>query len=256
MNTIFENTKLTESSRKRLNFFWKIEELQLFVILEMIKRCSCEVFMDIGANVGFYSLAVRQHFPAAKILCFEPTPGTFNELVLNIRANQYDKDIDPLRLALSSSSGKARFLDFGESSGKNGIQSTSIHRKQPDTFELEAEINRLDNLVDFSGTRIAIKIDTEGHELDVLIGANTILSDNLCLVQIETGHHKTCQDVIGYLGTIGYRRVFGIGPDEYFSNDEIVSDSFMVSVLEAALTELVTNRWTRRRSNQSDDTNS
>src|SRR4030095_6844939 len=43
--------------------------------------------LDIGANVGYFSLFISQKFPKAKIFSFEPFPGTFKRLSDNITRN-------------------------------------------------------------------------------------------------------------------------------------------------------------------------
>ena len=65
------------------------------------------VFVDIGANVGLFSLYVAATAPAARILAIEPEPGNFARLAFNIAANP-EVQITPLQLALGDAKARRR----------------------------------------------------------------------------------------------------------------------------------------------------
>ncbi len=67
------------------------------------------VFVDIGANVGLFSLYVAATAPAARILAIEPEPGNFARLAFNIAANP-EVQITPLQLALGDVEGTAEIV--------------------------------------------------------------------------------------------------------------------------------------------------
>ena len=67
------------------------------------------VFVDIGANVGLFSLYVAATAPAARILAIEPEPGNFARLAFNIAANP-EVQITPLQLALGDAEGTAEIV--------------------------------------------------------------------------------------------------------------------------------------------------
>ncbi len=67
------------------------------------------VFVDVGANVGLFSLYVAATAPAARILAIEPEPGNFARLAFNIAANP-GVPIVPLSLALGDAEGTAEIV--------------------------------------------------------------------------------------------------------------------------------------------------
>lgn len=60
-----------------------------------------EVFLDIGANLGWYSLALGRHCPTSRIYAFEPIPSTVEMLEKNIRLNRLG-NIEVIRMGLFS----------------------------------------------------------------------------------------------------------------------------------------------------------
>lgn len=125
-------------------------------------------FIDIGANVGIYSAALS----AAKrkrIRCvaFEPIPSTVEVLERTFALNGLENyEIAPI--ALSSRAGKLRLSNFG--GGANNFWLRTANTRVP---TLEVATRTLDEWVASRSTGLpaAIKIDVEGHELEVLKGA-------------------------------------------------------------------------------------
>ena len=143
------------------------------------------VVLDIGANVGDYSAAILRVFPKAKIFAFEPSSYALTVLQERFKGND-SVTIVPYALG-SSNSMKTLWSDVAGS----GLASLSKRRLNPfDTgFNVseQVEVITLDSWVD--NTKILpsfIKIDVEGHELDVLKGGSKTLS-KVHLVQFEFG---------------------------------------------------------------------
>ena len=63
------------------------------------------LFVDIGANVGMYSIWVAGS-TSAHVICFEPVPQTFLALNQNIRLNRLDRLIDPCQVAIGDADGE------------------------------------------------------------------------------------------------------------------------------------------------------
>lgn len=83
-------------------------------------------------------------------------------------------------LAISDSTGSVRFGSHTPMSGVNGIVSTSIHDAAlfPESYDVQA--TSLDKLEDIQGNVLGIKIDVEGHELQVIDGACALLKGKPC----------------------------------------------------------------------------
>jgi FkbM family methyltransferase len=146
------------------------------------------VFVDVGANVGGYSLRLRRHYPSAKILAIEPNPKTFTKL----RHAICDEKTVLIDKGLGATEGTLPFFDRRDCDGSSGHGSlyeaviTGIHKV--DTVRVDVPITTLDRIVQEQVlNRISLlKIDTEGHELAVLRGAENSLRKGLIdVIQLE-----------------------------------------------------------------------
>lgn len=243
----FDDISLLENSKKRLGFFMKIEEVQLAVFLFFAKTTTPELFIDIGSNVGFYSLVFKKYYPEAKTLAFEPTPDTFEELQLNFSLNPNLKaGVQLLNLGVSSSRAKINFIDFGDMSGRNAIENTSIHSKPESVKTIKVNTILLDDFIGVVHGNCLLKIDTEGHEIEVLRGGKGFLSSHNCVLQIEEGYAKSSALIRDILQSYGYNKLLHIGPDSYYSNiPNLFDPPAMIGLVEAALNFLVEHRWNK-----------
>jgi FkbM family methyltransferase len=131
------------------------------------RMCDGFVFLDIGANIGGYSLFVSAHAgPTARVLAFEPQPDIYERLVYNLRLNPFPT-VKALACAVADKDGELTlFIDpnnKGESSVKvmSGVTtagSIKVPSKKLLTLLEEQGFDRVD----------AAKLDTEGAE-DIIL---------------------------------------------------------------------------------------
>ena len=139
-----------------------------------------DTFVDVGANIGFYSLMAAKYNPEVKVVCFEPLPASFKYLKANILANGAT-NIDAHQIALSDKSGTTTFyysINPKFPFVKDQLTSTgSLDKQQADRTSLlesaDVEQMTLDQFVNTfkSGQIDLIKLDTEATEHFVLDGA-------------------------------------------------------------------------------------
>ncbi len=148
------------------------------------------VLFDVGANIGSYSKEIIKIFDLEKysLFSFEPSLYTFNILSKNIKTNN---NIRLINIGLSNIAQKLTlyndFLGCGDSSViKRNLESINrdfnlseeINLTTLDIFATENEIDQIDLL----------KIDVEGHELNVLEGAaNFLRNRKIKFIQFEFG---------------------------------------------------------------------
>ena len=168
-------------------------------------------FIDIGANIGNHTLGLQNCFSHCH--AFEPNPRTFRLLKANMaeRAN-----VTCHLLALSDVAGEADFdLDF-VNSGKSHIVASELATTVASNASLiKVKTEKLDDIFDPPPRIGFIKIDVEGHEMEVLRGATNILRDQKPSLLIEVlaseihGGRAACLD---FLRDIGYDSFQNIEP--------------------------------------------
>lgn len=132
---------------------------------------SAEVFVDVGANIGFYTCLAR--LADKHVIAVEPLPKNLEYLYANILANNWN-DIEVFPVGLSERPGLAT-LYGGSSTGASLIGSWAGSSK---LFRRIISVSTLDILlgVRLAGKKMFIKIDVEGAEYPVLLGATNVMS--------------------------------------------------------------------------------
>lgn len=167
--------------------------------------------LDVGANTGQYGRMLRRHVGyRGSITSFEPVGSTYERLRSQIRK---DPRWTVHRLALSDEAGERQINVM------NASELSSLYT--PSTSETKAfsgvntvirtevvQTVRLDEFLD-GGDDYFLKLDTQGHDLTVLEGANTML-DRICACQIEVSCLRiyegipTMSDALRYMDRIGF----------------------------------------------------
>lgn len=245
MSLLFSGIKLTEISQKRLGFFLKIEEIQLPTFIVLANYSKADLMLDIGANVGFYTLVVKKYLKGIECFAYEPTPDTFRDLQKNIHELNTLSSVSAFNMVISSTPNELEFNDFGNCSGKNSVVSTTIHGEKNLQEKITVKADTLDRLHNHTGRRCMLKIDTEGHELEILKGSSRFLNNNQCVIQVEAGHTQNSQ-IETFLNGAGYYKMFSLGPDQYFTNiPELLNESTLKSLLEESLNFVIGLRWNK-----------
>lgn len=207
----------TEESYRKNELVLKYEPIQPFLFLHAADLANVKLVIDVGACVGLYSILMSELKCVEKIYSFEAVASTYAVLKKNIYFNDLAEKIECHNIAISDHHTNITFLIESNLSGRNSVKSTSIHSEAQFSQHETIEANSLDNIIKINGTRIAIKIDVEGHEMNVINGAESLLINNECILQIEC-FDVNKEAVENRLRNIGYNLFFEIGSDRYFSN--------------------------------------
>ena len=156
-------------------------------VLSHFHNAKKGVIFDVGANVGSYSKSLRELNSNVEIYCFEPHPRTFKQLLSNVT----DLKINSFNVGVGSADGVLKLYDYANDDGsshaslyKDVIE--QIHNGQ--VIAHEVTVIPLDTFVsEHKIDRVALlKIDTEGHELEVLKGFQQfIISNKVDLIHFE-----------------------------------------------------------------------
>ena len=186
--------------------FSEYEKEELEIQYRLIKPDA--VIVDIGANLGWYSMHIAKHFPSCRIFAFEPVPRTYVYLNINIRLNQLT-NISSYQTGLSDKVGEMElFFDpllsvnasLQNVSENKNIQNIICNFDTLDAFSIKNSLTR----VDF------IKCDVEGAEFYSLKGAKHVLVNHKPIVFCEMLRKWTKKfnyhpnDIINYMKDLGY----------------------------------------------------
>ena len=120
------------------------------------------VFLDIGANVGGYSMAMAALAgPGARILAVEPQPKIFERLTFNIQQNPFGT-VKALDCAVADRNGEVTLFIDPRNQGESSVKIVG----SVDQSQLKVQARTLLDLVGQEGFDHvdAIKIDVEGAE--------------------------------------------------------------------------------------------
>ena len=154
------------------------------------------VILDIGANIGSHSLYWTLERDAKKIYAFEPLPGTYEILQKNIELNNLNDRIISFNFGLSDEEINAKIGSYN----KQNIGGTSFVKADKGNFKLKT----LDSL-NIPEKIDLFKIDVEGAEVEVLLGAVETIKKNKPIIVIESFNRKNQIDIV--FNELGYKQV-------------------------------------------------
>ncbi len=174
---------------------------------------GCDVFVDVGANFGLYSLQVAASGLARRLVALEPDPRNYAQLMANLYLNGLTMTVQTHCLAASDHEGNVSFEVYPTSSTG---QSRIVADAARSSCSIEVATKPLDALFPLTGQRLFFKIDVEGHELAALRGAESLLRSNDCFLQIEAWP-ENAEPLEAYMQNLGYRCLDVIEEDYYFA---------------------------------------
>ena len=192
----------------------RYEEDNTAVLLSFVRADT--VFLDIGANVGFYTIKIgRRLGHRGKVYAFEPHPKLHDLLCRNIYVNGLVPKAQCFQLALSECDGISTLqYPHGHLGGGHMDRSGEIAGH----IAVDAETRRLDDLLGPEFRCDLVKIDVEGHELGVLNGMRSIIDNS---PQIKILFEKLSAGAIddqfeSFFGDLGFE-LYAVGADASLS---------------------------------------
>ena len=148
----------------------------------IVKTCNKNsVCVDVGAHDGKILALFIKHCPHATHYAFEPIPHLFKLLV-----RKYGSACQVFQLALSNKTGTAPFNYVVSNAAYSGfLPRPDLTHAEEATIEVSVDL--LDRILPQNILISIIKIDVEGGELDVLVGALTIIKTHKPYVLFEFG---------------------------------------------------------------------
>lgn len=193
--------KVNTSWSMGFSIYWSgFHEFHEFLFLNKFLKKDM-VFVDIGANLGEYSLFSAKRLSSGKVLAFEPMPKMSVLLEENRVLNQFE-NIEIFKYGLSEQEG---VLPIYEMENANEGLSTFFPGNQKSKSALVVPLKVFDTEVERWGVdRIDfVKIDVEGSEWSVLKGARKTIQKFKPLVMVEINQHTF--SMAGYSSEEVYR---------------------------------------------------
>jgi FkbM family methyltransferase len=162
--------------------FWQIFLRQVYRV-----EPADRVILDIGANVGLFSLYAARQAPRARIFAVEPFPATFERLLEAVSEHHLTDRITCLNCAITDGTGirlmangplpsqRRSLVPLGKSA--SGLQ---VQAKTLSELLRELDLNRVDLL----------KMDIEGGEYEVLLSTSPDVLQNIQRIALE--YHGDC----------------------------------------------------------------
>lgn len=162
---------------------------EYFLLKHVLQKFNTNngIIFDVGANNGMFSKTIREVGFQNKLIAFEPNPKSF-EVLKSIGAKY---KFDSYNFGFSESIGSAKIYDSIKDTGSEHASlykevQSEIHKNDVASFDINL------STIDFFcqqqniSSIFFLKIDTEGHELSVLKGAQSMLDNsNIKFIQFE-----------------------------------------------------------------------
>lgn len=177
-------------------------------------------FIDVGANVGFYSVLASKALLNRNVLVIEPSAAAYERLLANLERNHVRKQCIVFK-GLAGSENIERDIQIIEGMEEYSSVSTQKHFAIKGKQALVERVlqSSLDSLVEQHQLAPGfIKIDVEGFEMEVLRGARETIRIHRPVILCEVSDELLAQngtsthELFAYLESFGYRLIDPILP--------------------------------------------
>lgn len=179
---------------------WEATSLRLW--LHLARRA--DVALDIGANTGVYALAAAAIAPKAQVMAFEPVARIHHRLVRNCALNAVE--IATHQVAVSDHIGHAVLYDLGAEHVYSAGLTPNLLGSRDDVIMTPVRTARLDAVLEVMPhhRRLLAKIDTEGHEAQVIDGFGTLIERHRPTFLIEILDRTAGARIAARFAELGY----------------------------------------------------
>jgi FkbM family methyltransferase len=177
------------------------EQVELRALARAISDARPATFIDIGANVGLWSLYAASVAPHARIVAIEPEPGNLERMRFNIQCNPGVR-IRVAGVALGEASGRVAILPGVKDRGATTTVPANGQNQATVTCRSLLDVLRTEDIE----TIDALKIDVEGAEDTILVPFFRDAPQRLWprLMIIEDAGANWRVDLLGSLRALGY----------------------------------------------------
>ncbi len=202
-----------------LKAFWQIFLRRVYRV-----RSTDQVILDLGANVGMFTIYAARNAPRAKVFSCEPFPSTFRRLVATVRDHHLDPRVTCLNYAATGASGARLMPDGPVPSQRRALASSGVSSGTQvigKTLESMLEENHLPH-VDL------LKMDIEGSEYEVFLSTPQKVLWQIDRIALE--YHGDCaphskQQLFDHLRQAGFKITSDVCDPQGYGIAEMIRSS-------------------------------
>jgi FkbM family methyltransferase len=172
--TFFGNLKLVANWNDENNKIYYCGSEGNYLANYLLKYSEYFTFLDVGANIGYYSILSAKNAKCLKVYSFEPIKELSILLINNSQLNNTENKINILNKAITNVNGYTLINYNKDSTGLSSIDN-KIKDSKPISIETTNH-EGFNELIDLNKKNLIVKIDTEGDELIVI---KELLKSNL-----------------------------------------------------------------------------
>lgn len=228
---------VNEDVGRAIKYFHKYEKAETEFITSAIEQGG-KVYIDVGANIGYFTLLLASMAKDAVVHSFEPIPTNFHILALNVEMNQF-RNVVLNNRAVGSEKRFSSEFSVAQDSAYSSFRDT---KRKVEIDRIEVSVITLDEYIYEKGIGKVdfIKIDVEGAEKMVLDGAKRLLRDKnrhprMMMIELyddNLKHYSTSiGDIVKSLDSVGYKPFIAEnGSLKYFeeSHHNVICNVFFV----------------------------
>jgi len=175
LNNLLMDLDISQWSERAAFFLGRWYELETQKLLKKVLHSGDEV-VDVGANIGMFSLAARHHIGnEGTIYAFEPNPEVRRRLNRNIEINQIS-NITVYPVGLGETEGQFVLYVPHVNTGEGSLSCFTDHEYKRDKYwEVPVDVKIGDDLLQEVNPRL-IKVDVEGAEVGVFKGISKLIN--------------------------------------------------------------------------------
>lgn len=203
---LFIYVRPDEHIQEQLFWYGQFEENIANLIGNMVQEYT--VFVDLGANIGYFTLLAAKKCSRGKVISFEPIGQLYEQLLRNIHENKLT-NVMPVQAAV----GDARGNSIMYISGEHNMGMSSL--RAPENYSGRTESVKLERLEEWWAESNLpkpdiIKIDVEGSELSALKGMIALLNQHKPSIIIELNpatlsyFNLHTSDILNFLTKLDY----------------------------------------------------